>query len=121
MRMAVIPARGGSKRIPGKNIRLFAGKPMLAWTLEAALASGCFDRIVVSTDDEAIARMAQDHGAEVPFLRDASLADDHTPTIPVIADAIHRCQSLGWMPEEVCCLYATAPFLQAGDIRAAME
>lgn len=121
MRMAVIPARGGSKRIPGKNIRPFAGKPMLAWTLEAALASGCFDRIVVSTDDEAIARMAQDHGAEVPFLRAASLADDHTPTIPVIADAIRRSQSLGWMPEQVCCLYATAPFLQAGDIRAAME
>ena len=82
MRVAVIPARGGSKRIPRKNIRSFCGKPMISWPITAALASECFDRVIVSTDDEEIAATARKFGAEVPFARPANLAGDHTPTIP---------------------------------------
>ena len=117
MRLAVIPARGGSKRIPRKNIKPFCGKPMIAWSIEAALQSGCFDHIVVSTDDEEIAAIALTHGAEVPFRRPAALSDDHTGTIPVIAHAV------GWMNEHVaptelaCCIYATAPLVSAVDLQ----
>ncbi|MFJ3044281.1 pseudaminic acid cytidylyltransferase [Herbaspirillum chlorophenolicum] len=117
MKLAVIPARGGSKRIPRKNIRQFAGKPMIAWSIEAALKSGCFDRVSVSTDDEEIAEVARSFGAEVPFMRPAELANDHTPTIPVIAHAIQWHQQQGEVPTDVCCIYATAPFVAAGDIR----
>ena len=88
MRLAVIPARGGSKRIPGKNIKLFLGKPMIAWSIEAAKASGCFDRIVVSTDDPDIAQVARDFGAETPFLRPLELADDVSGTTPVVQHAV---------------------------------
>lgn len=88
MRLAVIPARGGSKRIPRKNIKLFGGRPMIAWTIRAALESDLFDRIIVSTDDAEIAEVARAHGAETPFVRPADLADDHTGTIPVIAHAV---------------------------------
>lgn len=117
MNLAVIPARGGSKRIPRKNIRPFAGKPMIAWSIDAARASGCFDRILVSTDDDVIAEVARGCGAEVPFRRSAELADDHTPTIPVIAQAVRWLAEQGQTPEAVCCLYATAPFVQADDLR----
>ncbi len=110
--VAVIPARGGSKRIPRKNIKPFAGKPMIAWSIEAALASGCFDRVIVSTDDEEIATVASEWGAEVPFRRPAELSDDHTGTIPVIAHAIEWFREQGEAPAAVCCLYATAPFVQ---------
>jgi pseudaminic acid cytidylyltransferase len=116
MRLAVIPARGGSKRIPRKNIKPFAGKAMIAWSIEAAIASECFDRIIVSTDDAGIADVARTHGAEVPFMRPPELSDDHTGTIPVMAHAV------GWMAQQVCsvefacCLYATAPFVQAQDL-----
>ena len=82
MNLAVIPARGGSKRIPRKNIKPFCGKPMIAWSIEAALASGCFDRVIVSTDDEEIAAVAREYGAEVPFMRSAELADDYAGTTP---------------------------------------
>ncbi|MGM0695007.1 MAG: pseudaminic acid cytidylyltransferase [Pseudomonadota bacterium] len=116
--IAVIPARGGSKRIPRKNIREFAGKPMIAWSIEAALASGCFARVLVSTDDDEIAAVAEGHGAEVPFRRPASLSDDHTGTIPVIAHAIDWLREQGERPEAVCCIYATAPFVQAEDLQA---
>ena len=88
MKLAVIPARGGSKRIPRKNVKLFAGKPMIAWSIEAAQRTGLFDRIVVSTDDEEIASIARKYGADVPFVRPAELSDDHTGTAPVIAHAI---------------------------------
>lgn len=121
MKLAVIPARGGSKRIPRKNIRLFAGKPMIAWSIEAALASGCFDRIIVSTDDAEIADVARAHRAEVPFVRPPELSDDHTGTIPVVAHAV------GWMNQQVspvefaCCLYATAPFVQVKDLRQGLD
>ncbi len=117
MRLAVIPARGGSKRIPRKNIKLFAGKPMIGWSVEAARASGLFDRILVTTDDEEIARIATDFGAEAPFRRPAELADDYVPTIPVIAHAVEWQIAQGVAPAQVCCIYATAPFMQVADLR----
>ena len=88
MKLAVIPVRGGSKRIPRKNIKLFCGKPMLAWSIEAAQKSGVFDRIIVSTDDAEIATVAREYRAQVPFMRPAEISDDHTGTGPVIAHAI---------------------------------
>lgn len=121
MRIAVIPARGGSKRIPRKNIKLFCGKPMIAWSIVAAKESGCFDRIVVSTDDPEIARVACEQGADVPFMRPATLADDHTATAPVIAHAIQVLRQTGCSPTEVCCIYATAPFLAPEDIRRGLS
>lgn len=117
MRLAVIPARGGSKRIPRKNIKLFWGKPMIAWSIEAALQSGCFDHIVVSTDDAEIAEVARQCGAQVPFMRPAELSDDHTGTTAVMAHAINWFAAQGQTPAQVCCLYATAPFVSADDLR----
>ena len=117
MRLAVIPARGGSKRIPRKNIKPFCGKPMIAWSIEAALQSGCFDQVVVSTDDAEIAEVARQHGAQVPFMRPAELSDDHTGTTAVIAHAINWFAAQGHPPPQVCCLYATAPFVSADDLR----
>jgi pseudaminic acid cytidylyltransferase len=121
MRVAVIPARGGSKRIPNKNIRSFAGMPIINHSITAALNSGCFDRVVVSTDDDVIAEVARAHGAEVPFRRPAAIADDLTPTIPVIRHAITTLRDQGEDPQEVFCIYATAPFLRGGDLRAAFD
>lgn len=116
MNLCVIPARGGSKRIPQKNIREFHGKPMIAWSIEAAKESGCFDRIIVSTDDLEIADIAHMFGAEVPFLRPAELADDFTGTHPVVLHALQFLNSSGFQYSHVCCLYATAPLVQATDI-----
>lgn len=121
MRLAVIPARGGSKRIPRKNIKTFGGKPMIAWSIEAALQSDCFDRVIVSTDDHEIATVAREWGAEVPFMRPADLADDYTGTIPVIAQAIGWLREHDRAPDAVCCLYATAPFVQPEDIRRGLD
>ena len=121
MRLAVIPARGGSKRIPRKNIKLFGDKPMIAWSIEVALQSGCFDRVLVSTDDPEIAQVAQAHGAEVPFLRPPELSDDHTGTIPVIAHATQWLTDHGTLASQVCCIYATAPFVQAQDLQRGLE
>jgi len=117
MRLAVIPARGGSKRIPRKNIKPFAGKPIIAWSIEAARASGCFDRVVVSTDDVQIAEVARAAGAEVPFMRPAELADDHTGTIAVVRHAIAHEAARGMPAELVCCVYATAPLLAPSDLQ----
>ena len=117
MRIAIIPARGGSKRIPRKNIKPFGGKPMIAWSIEAARLSGCFDHIIVSTDDDEIAELARAHGADVPFMRPPELSDDHTGTIPVIAHAIDWMSTNIAPVEHACCLYATAPFVQAEDLR----
>jgi pseudaminic acid cytidylyltransferase len=120
MRLAVIPARGGSKRIPRKNIRDFAGQPMIGHAISAALRSGLFDRVVVSTDDSEIAAIAARLGAEVPFVRPANLADDHTPTVPVVAHAIEACRAAGWTAREVCCIYPGVPFLQVEDLHKAL-
>lgn len=117
MNLCVIPARGGSKRIPRKNIREFCGKPMIAWSIEAAQTSHCFDQIIVSTDDEEIAEVARQWGAELPFMRPASLADDFAGTTPVVAHAVQWYQDQGQAFEALCCLYATAPFTTPNDIR----
>ncbi|MGC9457318.1 MAG: pseudaminic acid cytidylyltransferase [Halothiobacillaceae bacterium] len=121
MNVAIIPARGGSKRIPRKNIKPFCGKPMIAWPLEQAQLSGCFDRIIVSTDDEEIAAVAREYGAETPFMRPEHLSDDHAGTTEVIAHAIEWLESNGETPEAVCCIYATAPFIQAEDLRQGLK
>ena len=115
-RLCIIPARGGSKRIPRKNIRDFLGKPIIAYSIEAALSSGLFDRVVVSTDDREIAEVATSFGAEVPFMRSAANSDDYATTIDVIEEVYRR---LGEHYEEVCCLYATAPLLRVEHLRAA--
>lgn len=121
MRLAVIPARGGSKRIPRKNIRLFAGKPVMAYSIKAALASGCFDQIIVSTDDEAIATIAREHGAAVPFMRPAELADDHTVLADVMTHAINWYQAQGHAISHACCIFATAPFVSATDLKVGYD
>ena len=119
MSLCVIPARGGSKRIPRKNIRPFHGRPMIGWSIAAARDSGVLDRIVVSTDDAEIAAVARDQGAEVPFTRPADLSGDHAATVPVIAHAV---AALGLPPATpVCCLYATAPLVQPDDLAAALD
>lgn len=111
MKVAVIPARGGSKRIPRKNIKEFAGKPIIAYSIEAALRSALFDRIIVSTDDEEIARVAEGFGAEIPFLRPKTLADDFTGTNQVVRHLLTQLKGEGCEPAYACCIYATAPFL----------
>lgn len=120
MRLAVIPARGGSKRIPRKNIKPFCGKPMIAWSIEAALQSACFDHVVVSTDDAEIAEVARHYGASVPFMRPAELSDDFTGTIPVVRHAIEWCNHHWQRVDHACCLYATAPFVSADDLRCGL-
>ena len=117
MRVAIIPARGGSKRIPRKNIKEFCGKPMIAWSIEAAKACGCFDRVLVSTDDQEIADIAQQWGAEVPFMRPPELSDDYTGTIPVIRHAIEWLQKNEGPVDYICCIYATAPFVTTQDLQ----
>ena len=121
MNIAVIPARGGSKRIPRKNIKPFAGKPMIAHAILAAKASGLFDHVVVSTDDAEIAEVAGEWGAEVPFARPAELSDDHAPTSPVIAHAIRSCEDYGWEIEHACCIYPAAPFIRIEDLKGAYD
>jgi pseudaminic acid cytidylyltransferase len=121
MKLAVIPARGGSKRIPRKNIKVFCGKPMIAWSIEAAMRSNCFDRIVVSTDDDEIAQVARDYGAEVPFVRPPELSDDHAGTTSVIAHATRWQNENALHASLVCCIYATAPFLQPDDLQKGLH
>lgn len=119
MKIAVIPARGGSKRIPRKNIKEFCGKPMIAYAISAAKSVGLFDHVIVSTDDDEVANIAREWGAETPFMRPPELADDHTPTVPVIAHAITTCQQMGWPIKYVCCIYPCVPLIQADDLREA--
>lgn len=121
MCIAVITARGGSKRIPRKNIRMFMGRPMLAWPIAAAQAAGIFSHIIVSTDDPEIAAVARDCGAETPFMRPAGLADDHTPTAPVFEHALRWARSEGLLTRHACCIYPTAPFLEADDLVRGLE
>ena len=119
--LAVIPARGGSKRIPRKNIKLFAGKPMLSYAIDAARASGLFEHVVVSTDDQEIAELARAAGATVPFMRPLELSDDLTPTVPVVAHAIRECGARGMAADIVCCIYPGVPLLDVADLRQAFE
>jgi pseudaminic acid cytidylyltransferase len=111
--VAIIPARGGSKRIPHKNIKPFCGKPMIAYSIEAAKNAGIFDRIIVSTDSKAIASIAKDFEAEIPFMRPMELADDFAGTDAVILHALKRLMEDGEKIDYVCCIYATAPFVKA--------
>ncbi len=121
MKIAVIPARGGSKRIPRKNIRKFADQPMIAHAINAARQSGLFEHVVVSTDDEEVSRIAREWGAETPFVRPEELADDYTPTVPVVAHAITACRVLGWDVDYACCIYPGVPFIHADDLKRALE
>lgn len=114
--VAIIPARGGSKRIPRKNIRPFCGEPIIAWSIKAALASGLFDEVMVSTDDAEIAEVAAAHGAAVPFLRSHTAADDHATTTDVLREVLGEYYSRGRAVQTACCLYATAPFVTGGDL-----
>jgi pseudaminic acid cytidylyltransferase len=119
--LAVIPARGGSKRIPRKNIRQFAGKPMIGYSIELARRSGLFDRVVVSTDDDEICAVAREFGAEVPFTRPSDLADDHTGTTDVIAHAVEWFSARNNPISAVCCIYPTAPFIQSADLNEGLR
>jgi len=121
MNVAVIPARGGSKRVPNKNMKLFAGKPIIAYSIEAAHESGVFDRIIVSTDSGEIARVARECGAETPFLRPAELSGDFTPTAPVLLHALEWLRENGFNPAYLCCIYATAPFIRPEYIRRGFD
>ena len=117
MKLCVLPARGGSKRIPGKNIKLFFGKPIIAYSIEAAINTSLFDEIIVSTDDEEVAEIARQYGAKVPFMRPAQLANDFTGTAAVIRHAVEWFQEHGQQVDQVCCIYPTAPFLKTEYIQ----
>lgn len=121
MILAVIPARGGSKRIPRKNIKPFCGKPMLAWSIEAARAAGVFDAIIVSTDDDEIAAVAESNGAEAPFRRPAELANDNTPTLPALAHAIRWFEQHRGAVTFICGILPTAPFMQPAYLRQGLD
>jgi pseudaminic acid cytidylyltransferase len=121
VKLAVIPARGGSKRIPRKNIKDFLGKPVIAYSIEACIGSKLFDRVVVSTDDAEIADVAKSFGAEVPFTRPAALANDHEGTAAVVKHALNWFAEQGRPADIVCCVYATAPFVRPQDLSAGLK
>ena len=123
MNYCIIPARGGSKRIPRKNIKLFMGKPIIAWSIEAAIKSKCFKNIIISTDDEEIGEVARSYGAEMLFKRPSRLSDDYTGTKAVMKHAINTLTEMGISRDNdsFCCLYATAPFIDAKDLISAMN
>lgn len=120
-RLAIITARGGSKRIPQKNIKEFCGKPILAYSIEAALATGVFDTVMVSTDSEEIAEVAKKYGAEIPFYRSPETSNDFAVTSQVIAEVLEEYGKLGKRYDQVCCIYPTAPFVTAVRLREAVE
>jgi pseudaminic acid cytidylyltransferase len=121
VKLAVIPARGGSKRIPRKNIKDFLGKPIIAYSIEACIASGLFDDVIVSTDDAEIADVARSYGASVPFMRPAELANDHEGTAAVVKHALHWFADNASTVAICCCVYATAPFVRARDLVAGLN
>ena len=121
MKLCVIPARGGSKRIPRKNIRPFMGKPLIGYSIETTIQSGLFDRVIVSTDDNEIAQVAKEFGAEVPFIRPKELSDDFTTTNAVVKHAIQWYKDKGKPVDYVCCVYATAPFLNMSYLKKGLE
>ncbi len=119
--IAVIPARGGSKRIPKKNIKLFLGKPLIAYSIETAQKSGLFDRIVVSTDDTDVAEIAIEYGAEIPFMRPKELSDDHTSAVEVVENTLARMEKEGESIRYACTIYPTAPLLEAEYLIEGLE
>jgi CMP-N-acetylneuraminic acid synthetase len=119
--LGIVPARGGSKGIPGKNVRPLGGKPLLVHTAEAALAARRLSRVVLTTDDERIAEIGRGCGLEVPFLRPAELAMDDTPTLPVLQHAVTELEKTGDRFDAVCLLQPTSPFRRAGDIDGCIE
>jgi len=121
MKLAVITARGGSKRIPRKNIREFCGKPIIAYSIQAALDSTCFDEVMVSTDDNEIAEIARKYGAKVPFIRSAETANDFATTADVLCEVISEYQRRKINPEYLCCLYPTAPLTTADNLISAFD
>lgn len=117
--LCVIPARGGSKRIPRKNIRPFQGKPILAYSIDAALKSGLFDVVMVSTDDGEFAEVAKQYGASVPFLRSAETANDYATTVDVLLEVVNMYREQGKEFDSICCLYSTAPFVTSERLKEA--
>ncbi len=120
-KIAIIPARGGSKRIPRKNIKSFLGKPIIAYSIEAALQSKLFDEVMVSTDDAEIAEIALFYGAKVPFLRSKENANDFATTIDVLREVVSKYQEINCDFDEICCLYPTAPFVTAEKLRTTVQ
>jgi len=121
MKLAIIPARGGSKRIPGKNVKMFGGKPMIAHSIVAARETGIFDQIIVTTDDDQIADIARDFGATTPFRRPAELSDDRTTTDAVLLHALDWMDKHAMPVDYACCIYATAPFVRPQDLRLGLD
>lgn len=119
--IAIITARGGSKRIPGKNIKDFCGKPIIAYSIEAALKSELFDVVMVSTDSEEIADIAKSYGAEVPFMRSQKNSDDYATTADVLHEVISKYEELGQHFDVMCCIYPTAPFVTSTKLKTAYE
>lgn len=117
--LCIIPARGGSKRIPRKNIKPFMGKPIMAYSIEAALKSGLFDEVMVSTDDKEFAEVAVSNGASVPFLRSEATSNDYATTVDVLLEVIEKYKQLGKVFDTVCCLYSTAPFVTPERLKEA--
>ena len=121
MNVAIIPARGGSKRILNKNIKKFLGKPIISYSIDAAISSNLFDRVIVSTDSDEIASVAKKYGAEVPFMRPEKYSDDYTGTHEVMGHAVKWLEDSGEMIEYACCIYATAPLVQVSDLLKGFE
>lgn len=119
--VAIITARGGSKRIPRKNIRSFLGQPIIKYSIEAAFSSGCFDEVMVSTDDKEIAEVALSCGATVPFMRSAKNSDDHASTVDVMEEVLQEYIKRGKKFDYACCIYPTAPFVTGEKINKAMK
>ncbi len=119
--LAVITARGGSKRIPRKNIKNFLGKPIIQYSIEAALDSGVFDTVMVSTEDDEIAQVAKDAGAEIPFLRSKETADDHSTTADVLLEVLSAYEARDIHYDAICCIYPTAPFVTPEALQTAMQ
>lgn len=119
--LCIIPARGGSKRIPRKNIKFFLGRPIIAYSIDATLKSGLFDEVMVSTDDEEIAFISKQYGARVPFMRSEETSNDYATTADVLNEVLSRYDDLGQHYDNICCFYATAPLVQPTDVVAAYE
>ena len=119
--LAIIPARGGSKRIPRKNIREFLGKPIIAYSIETALESGLFDEVMVSTDDKEIAQVAKKVGAKVPFMRSSETADDYATLADVVDEVKNSCINMGDSYTHICCILSTAPFVTVKNLKTGYQ